>query len=724
MKHPNIIELLTSYTYQNKHSLLFPRAEHGTLTTLLKTSRHDTEFRSNSTFLIALAGLASAIEHIHNFFERRIDLKLIGCHHDLRPDNILVSGTTFILADFGLSRFKESLRDSDTPFRRGMGDYLAPECEDLDTFEPYRIHRSSDIWSFGCILAEAATYMTYEDRGIEEFRSRRRLTVRAYIFYLFHNGPNRPSIAVANWLSELEQSQNKSCEMLVTLVRKMLSINQSERPKACEVTCRLRLIALSEVTAAVDKLFRGVRAQLDSLDVVIEQTRFMAWKYAIGLKNLENDPGSLWASDHSKSIQYDSILDSLVRVREYLEWRLGQQEELLLDFSQLSALNDGLIELLGAEEQERSRNFFRISITDTDDKRLAEQIGSSDQGLSLDKEVRMSTALKHMTNLMKDNHDPDTSQRQIDPKTIHIVDKFGDHSIGEIKEEGHKHRRLVEWRRYGNYSADEVINQTLFVRLNTIVKRLSAEKPESMRSLHCNGYFHDEGRHAFGILYEIPRPIARDSSLLQYSSLHQLIAETTSKAKLWPVLDDRFKLAHTLAKSILEFHLLGWLHKGLTASNVAFFTARGTPREELIQNPYIIGFNHSRPDDHKAFTSGIKKSEILVYQHPKYRRDTRGYKLEYDYYSLGVVLMEIGYWRPFHEIVGFKGTYGEEHDKKLKDRIPQLRQYMGREFCEAVMVCINGDFASSNASDDKGSNKGVLIGFETKVLSRLNNCLV
>ena len=86
--------------------------------------------------------------------------------------------------------------------------------------------------------------------------------------------------------------------------------------------------------------------------------------------------------------------------------------------------------------------------------------------------------------------------------------------------------------------------------------------------------------------------------------------------------------------------------------------------------------------------------------------------------------MEIGYWRPFHEIVGYQGTYGEELDRKLKDQVPQLKQCMGRDFCAAVMACINGDFISSKANDEKGNNKDLFIDFESKVLSRLNGCLV
>jgi len=81
-----------------------------------------------------------------------------------------------LLADFGLSRFKEQVESSGTVFRQGGGDYRAPECEDIgdDFFSKFVVRRSSDIWSFGCIIAEAATYMILGRYGVEEFKKRRR----------------------------------------------------------------------------------------------------------------------------------------------------------------------------------------------------------------------------------------------------------------------------------------------------------------------------------------------------------------------------------------------------------------------------------------------------------------------------------------------------------------------------------------------------------------------
>ena len=119
---------------------------------------------------------------------------MTGFHHDLRPKNILVSGEKFILADFGLSRFKHATENSETSFKIGEGDYIAPECEDImGNFEKFRVHRSSDVWAFGCILMEVLIYMAFGVSGVSDFRQARKFRVTAptggtRTFSLFHCG--------------------------------------------------------------------------------------------------------------------------------------------------------------------------------------------------------------------------------------------------------------------------------------------------------------------------------------------------------------------------------------------------------------------------------------------------------------------------------------------------------------------------------------------------------
>jgi serine/threonine protein kinase len=107
LKHPNIIELLSSYTYRGKHNFLFPLAQ-GDLAEFLTSNERPPQFQPDRAFYTALRELSSAIGKVHHYTSARLKLDLIGCHHDLRPQNILVGGSTFLLADFGLSAFTKS----------------------------------------------------------------------------------------------------------------------------------------------------------------------------------------------------------------------------------------------------------------------------------------------------------------------------------------------------------------------------------------------------------------------------------------------------------------------------------------------------------------------------------------------------------------------------------------------------------------------------------------
>lgn len=58
-----------------------------------------------------------------------------------------------------LSSFKNTKEKSKTVFKLGKAYYLAPECEDFEEdFKKLTISRPSDVWSFGCMIADVVTY--------------------------------------------------------------------------------------------------------------------------------------------------------------------------------------------------------------------------------------------------------------------------------------------------------------------------------------------------------------------------------------------------------------------------------------------------------------------------------------------------------------------------------------------------------------------------------------
>jgi serine/threonine protein kinase len=365
LRHPNILELLTSYTHRNTHNLVFPLAEDGTLADIFASTRQITPFKSNEALYIALAGLSSAIEAIHNISEHRLGLNLIGCHKNLHPSNIFVSRGTLILSGFYLSVFKP-LGSPETLFEYVNGVYQAPECEDLDDdHQRHVVHQSSDIWSFGCIIAEAITYMVLGPDAVEEFRMRRSFTTNRLKYSYFHRGPGKTNEAVNDWLLMLEHKSLRTCKMLVELSRRMLIIDEKRRPNAKEVTARLQFIAYHEVVDAVDDLFLRVLESSDSVHARMEQKRFESWKYAMGMLD-QNITLNLLDNDNfamKQIAEFDTILDCLSQIRGCLHSISTQTQN--MDQSivvLLRPLNDRLIEPMGKTRQEKYRNYFEASV--------------------------------------------------------------------------------------------------------------------------------------------------------------------------------------------------------------------------------------------------------------------------------------------------------------------------------------------------------------------------
>lgn len=124
------------------------------------------------------AGLVDAVSVLH---EDRNGKFIIHC--DIKPANVLIQKGTFKLADFGLSRFKDSDDSSKTEWHRGTALYSPPERD-----SSMGVGRARDVWALGCVLLEIAFMIRYAFQPevvflrsdikniIDDFETRRRLS--------------------------------------------------------------------------------------------------------------------------------------------------------------------------------------------------------------------------------------------------------------------------------------------------------------------------------------------------------------------------------------------------------------------------------------------------------------------------------------------------------------------------------------------------------------------
>lgn len=302
LKHPNIIPLLGSYTYQEEHTFLFPFFSLNLDEFLSRTERPG-DFGWNFTFCSALTGLASALSKMHrlhlNEKEHDVDFEAIGYHHDLRPPNVLVSNDTFILADFGLGSLKDIAAQSHTPYKIISGDYIAPECTDMDE-NPLTVNRGIDVWAFGCLILEVLTYMLKGSDGVQEFRKKRLTKGRLQQFKDsgFYQPDGELKREVADWVEGLKSSNPNGDLVHPDLVHPLLRLSLDalrphprNRPNMDELNQRLADLSLQEHFDSVQHMFRDVlgagnlsqslKYHLECLEFA--QERFQTWGSVLGL---------------------------------------------------------------------------------------------------------------------------------------------------------------------------------------------------------------------------------------------------------------------------------------------------------------------------------------------------------------------------------------------------------------------------------------------------------
>ena len=296
LRHDNIVELLTSYSCDGITSLLFPLADSDLHDFLLRPNR-PIGFEEDFTVLKAAHGLSSGLLHLHNFPSRPdnndkvSELPMIGYHHDIKPENVLVRNSTFVLADFGLSRLKMESEGSQTKWKDTTYDYGAPECRNLETFSAGTVGRALDMWSLGCVLSEVGTYLKDGSDGVQSFRNRRVIEHPHGKIRCFHDGTSL-SQGVTKWFDYLEiEATSAIYRDFVTLLRRALQGQPGQRPNAETfdeetgfIAIKALLEALSQqIKHCVDCARPSDNQNVFQTRIQLEKNRLIAWAGALGL---------------------------------------------------------------------------------------------------------------------------------------------------------------------------------------------------------------------------------------------------------------------------------------------------------------------------------------------------------------------------------------------------------------------------------------------------------
>ena len=569
---------------------------------------------------------------------------------------------------------------------------------------------------------EILVYMKSGAAGVQTFEHKRSYRFGQSTLHRFHYGPKEVEPKVANRLTDLwNEASTRSEHLLIALIRQILQLDPSARPKAEEIERRMRFIAIDTIAQQIGPLYAGICGEGSSPQAFIERMQFKSWMEACEILYTSKNSSLSYHWKSPSYSEYQSTLECLRELQNTLDTpSIGPQNRPI--YQSIERLNDILIDALPNKLQEDSRRNLELKVLCTGAQDLAGQALYNSHGNERHR-VSMLATIKQMSSLVTESLHSSRPGLWIEVRHLQGRDQVGIHhkSLLVKYEGGEAVEVRCEVKSYGSDRLEESIRIELHLRLEAtaeLLQQAGADCSNGFRVLHCLGYFHDPAKLSCGLVYSLPTSKGSDRS--DISMLQTVLAE-----KRPPFLGSRFRLAQELAKVVLEFHKVAWLHKSISSLNIAFVHPKGSSWRNGVDFPYLMGFSKSRPDGPGPFSTWLRENDRALqdYQHPEYiKPESRvRYRPEFDYYSLGMVLLEIGHWKPLSKIIAkIPGSPEDVLSHLRRKQVPELAYAMGTTYWDVVDACLSGDFGKPEIVDEgSNSSTNVTMGFAKTVLEQL-----
>ena len=692
-------------------------------------------FKEDRTIFKAIHGLSSGLKHLHYFGQEDPQITvtskpLQGTHQDIKPQNVLVKEDSYILADFGLSKLKPVEEGSQTIWKDTTYTYGAPECRDENTWVQGQIGRASDIWSLSCIISELMIYMRNGLKGVQRFRVGRRTQLPHGKQDAFHDG-KRVKEEVLNALTEVERDANSlAISALFSLLVEMFAEHPKDRLNAKQVESRLEGIVLQRIVQdmldAITKLQNSPDIHDCQESLRMESTRFRAWAGAFGFIPLRQQVVIPTPEIPASFIVLCDTLENAIKSLESLHLFGPNENNGNLSLTTVRQCNDTIYDHL--PKTLRARADGLIPIWFTVDASPQSLLAVSEAAVPGFENTSRIAAIKYMSFLCS-QHSEDLGsstriqhsqiEKDIRPEHFDAHPEIYWYNVECPPEQ--RQRILVEWKVYGRNLDDDMEHEGSRSRIEVMFRRIQGlvallQKPQSsnFQVLDCLGAFEDPEEPRFGVVYRFP-----DKHSTPFR-LHYFLKGGGPKRLRPPHIGQRFTLAKTVAACIQDVHLSGWVHKNLSSYNILFFTSAYQLSDEDYRMPYLVGFQYSREDETDAYTSGPDTDrETREYQHPHYQEGLTSFKREFDYYSLGLVLLEIGFWECLSSVYKRQPTSSpwERRDEYIRRCGRQLLERMGPIYSDVTMTCLKAESHLSGKEADTAMDFQSLIG-------KLDSCRV
>lgn len=423
--------------------------------------------------------------------------------------------------------------------------------------------------------------------------------------------------------------------------------------------------------------------------------------------------------------------DNVSCVANEIGLELRSEEDFHARVVRLRMINNDMLQVLPYPLQVSINSKLEQKIVGTEDLNMLREIKESFDESSKYRGIGALAAVKYMHRLCESPPVDSGRRMQLQSVSWESLQGYDHFEVGMMLAQGMSEptQVLVEKIKYEEHWIGKVGDE-LFSRIGAVAEllRFVSRSDNRMRVLSPIGYFHDVKSRAFALAFHIPlHAKSSGDQTTEVLTLRKYMEETQRSNLSRPSLAERLKLARCIASALARIHKASWLHKNISAFTIILPCPKRPDRPTTpIPVPYIIGFNHSRPDDPESFSDDSQYSlAVTDYRHPEYLqgRDRVRYQIKFDYYSLGLVLLEIGIWRPLDRLTKGKRDLKPKDLARfiLEECVPQLDFYVGVSYRNVVSRCLTGEPKFSPPDETSNKLGSVSLGCHFTVEEQLEN---
>jgi hypothetical protein len=151
---------------------------------------------------------------------------------------------------------------------------------------------------------------------------------------------------------------------------------------------------------------------------------------------------------------------------------------------------------------------------------------------------------------------------------------------------------LIEFKGYSSQhyhtDGDDIRERIQFLARLFSVENDHVSSASPITSLACLGYFHEPEKRRYGLAFQVPHGYSG-----RPFSLRDAIAKLESDER--PTLGERFGMAYAISYGLMEWHLIEWVHKGISGENIYLFRPHRQKRCDF-SSPRIGGLSIRGPN--------------------------------------------------------------------------------------------------------------------------------